>query len=235
MRKYLLAATALTTTILFMVPGAATAQSTSYDWSGAYVGGSIGVLNAVPGSGVDFTYSGATTLPSHIDLSRLRFSGTIGTGINFQSGSIVYGVEGDITGISDNETGSVDTLVDGYARGTARLDTLLTARARVGVAVDKLLLYGTAGVAAGHASLNTDFGKGSSDTAEGTLLGFTGGLGIEYAATDNVSLKLEGLYYHLGSLTTNGTAKIFATPAITYAGTYNPSGAIIRAGLNLHF
>ena len=44
MRSYLLAATALTSSISFLVPGAAFAQ-TPYDWSGFYVGLGAGVVD----------------------------------------------------------------------------------------------------------------------------------------------------------------------------------------------
>ena len=230
MRSRLLCATALTTTILFLVPGISLAQS-AYNWTGRYVGASIGVVEST--STETFTYSGTPGLPGSIDLSGSGLAGTLDAGYNLQTGSVVFGLEGDITGLARKDSGLSSGANSITVNGT--VDMLLTARGRLGISMDKLLIYGTAGLAAGHGSVNTDFGKGSSDGSAAALLGYAGGLGVEYALNDNMSLKAEGLYYHLGSLTTAGTASSFSSPSVTYSGSYNPSGALFRAGLNIHF
>src|SRR5690606_19204087 len=69
--------------------------------------------------------------------------------------------------------------------------------------VERFMVYGTGGVAYGNieayanANLNgTPVGISTSETK----VGWTAGLGAEYAFTDNMSLKTEYLYTDLGSI-----------------------------------
>lgn len=156
-----------------------------FSWSGAYVGANVGYgwgKHTKAGSKVFGKPNGAL--------------GGVTAGYNVQNGNIVMGVEGDVS-----RTGEVETrhLVGGY--GKSHLKTLATARARVGVAADRALFYVTGGYAGG--ALTT---KVQPDTAQGYketkwLNGYAVGGGVEYAATDNVTVKGEYLYADLGSKT----------------------------------
>src|SRR5690606_9214241 len=83
-------------------------------------------------------------------------SGVIGgaqLGYNFQAGNFVFGIEADISG-----TGIKGTVTDpdaGY-RVTSRLDWLATVRGRVGMAFDRVFLYGTGGLAVGRVKATLD-------------------------------------------------------------------------------
>jgi outer membrane immunogenic protein len=59
-------------------------------------------------------------------------------------------------------------------------------RGRAGVAFDRVLVYGTGGFAYG------DVGPWGTDG-----IGWTVGGGIEYAFTNNITAKIEGLYVNL--------------------------------------
>ena len=69
-----------------------------------------------------------------------------------------------------------------------------TVRPRVGFALDRTLLYVTGGLAYGNQKLSIPgYASGTS-----TDIGWTAGAGAEYAFTNNVTAKLEGLYVDLG-------------------------------------
>ena len=105
------------------------------------------VVEAVGGGGEDFTFSSGAG-PLHVDLSGQRFSGTIDAGYSIQNGSLVFGIEGDLTGFTGGEGADFQNPLvaspPNQPRVDGRLDALLTARARVGMSVDQLLIYGTA-------------------------------------------------------------------------------------------
>ncbi len=151
----------------------------------------------------------------------------------------------------------VSTLSD-----TAGVDWLYTLRPRVGYAFDRMLLYATGGLAIGGTHLSTsasldeqfiDTGKGPpsyhavgnwSGGTSPVRTGYAIGGGGEYAITEHLSFKLEGLYFNLGrvSTTANGVGSFtFNGGAVTpmtvqpYTASVLIDGAIARAGLNWRF
>lgn len=232
MRHLLRLATALTTTIAFLVPGAVLAQSTA-DWSGPYVG--IGVTGLGSMSTLDTSTS--VDLPESYDLSGSAFGGTLTAGFNLQYDQFVVGIEADGTLLSLSET-----LTGGSGTDTfdidARLESLLTLRARLGFATGPFLIYGTTGLAAGKASFTAtlqDYTGGTvvPATGSGVVIGPTVGAGVEYALNDNLSLKAEGLVYSLGAVHGSGDyGKSFSSP---YDATYKSSGYVLKGGLNYRF
>ena len=224
MRTQLLAATALTTTVSFLVPGLALAQST-FDWSGFYAGLSGGVVNDQ--SVVDFDYSGTLTLPASVKVPGIGELGSTTVGFDWQNGQFVYGLAGDmaLVKLQGHATGTNYTIDD-------KLNTLLSLRARFGVAFDRMLVYATAGVAGGTTSFNADVGKGSA-SGSGFATGTIVGVGTEYAVNDNVAITAAAKYYNLSPLTGTGDAGK-GTPD-PYTATYKPAGLIFETGLNVHF
>lgn len=128
-----------------------------------------------------------------------------------------------------------------------------TVRARVGYAFDRFFIYGTGGLAygdiggtrgtsyavtvpggtlpfgginGGAGNVTTNFG---STGGSSTRTGYTLGAGLEYAFTQNLSVKAEYLYYNLGH---NGTSTF--TPFFG-SGKHDADGNIIRVGLNYKF
>jgi outer membrane immunogenic protein len=244
MRRKLLAATALCTSLIFLTQGVAMAQQAAENWSGPYIGmlasgiGSKSHLDVTPLNGSS-TFSDEN-LPIFYDLSNSGFGAGITAGYNFQNGSVVYGIEGDASGLglTSTVTGTGDDSTSYTV--TDRLDSLLTLRGRLGVVEGKALIYGTAGVAAGQASFTAAIGDsgGSSDyhiaTGSGVVAGGVAGVGIEYALTDKLSLKAEGKVYQLASLSGMGdTGK--GSPTDPYTAAYHPQGAMFSTGLNFHF
>src|ERR1700733_6230764 len=161
-----------------------------YNWGGIYVGinGGWGFGNAkwnVGPAGGFGAFSGSVSDNGGV------VGGTLGA--NFQTGGLVFGVEGDwdYSGIN---TGTTQTICN--VSGTCQTENnwLFTARGRVGWAVDRVLLYGTAGGAFG--SIKTTF-NGIDNTS--TQAGWTVGAGVESAFADNWTARIEYLYVDLGT------------------------------------
>lgn len=174
-------------------------------------------------------------------------------GYNYQWGSVVLGAEADIDYAAIKGHGE-SVLMTTYGNlpaaaattGEESLNWFGTLRARLGyLPWDSLLVYGTGGLAFGHASLsgmmvNTQLRVGAC--AIGTfcagastskwMLGWTIGAGIEYALYRNWTVKAEYLYYDLGSQSVDLVdARYPAT--VTASGDFK--GNIVRAGANYRF
>jgi outer membrane immunogenic protein len=132
------------------------------NWAGFYLGGA-GDYNIGR-----FTHGGGNSYD---------WGGQIYTGYNWQSGNIVYGIEGDVgySGADSHENGV-----------TTKFDTNGSVRGRLGYDLNPFLLYGTAGIAAGRLKAED---ATSSDSS--TAVGFTVGAGAEMFVTNNITARLE--------------------------------------------
>lgn len=240
-------------------------------------GGSAGATTT-PVSPVEFI-SGATTslLGGFGSGNSTGFIGGGQVGYDYQipvgQAGFVAGIEADIQGIA--ASGGSGSSVTAFRNdlpfpplrrdigitsinGSSSLDYLGTVRGRLGYLVlPTLLVYGTGGLAYGHASMNysafqtyysavfrnttyTTFGNASNS---GTQVGYTVGGGLEWMFLPNWSAKAEYLYYDLGSMSGDATIlripnrAVNVQPAAVQAIT-NLNGAlrgnIVRAGVNYH-
>jgi opacity protein-like surface antigen len=234
LRKALLAATALVGSVMFLVPGAQ-----AFDWNGHYVGGVVGVVNST--GSIDWSFEneefddGATGTHTFDGLGAL---GGLTAGFNYRlDDKLVIGIEGDASLVllkdSASETGEFWT-----AEFEEELQSLLTLRGRLGVLTNdtNTLFYVTGGVAGGQVKASArvidEDGDGpvSPATMSGFVVGIIGGVGVEHAIRDDLTVKAEVLGYTLGSLSGSGT-----TGKGDLEATYNPSGVIFRTGINFHF
>lgn len=125
---------------------------------------------------------------SDFDITGNGFVGGAQAGYNWQSGSLVYGVETDLQ-FSGIEAESVEGI-------GSRIKWFGTTRARMGfLPTERLLAYATGGVAYGK--LESFMG---SDSISRTRTGWTAGAGMEFALDEHWSLKTEYLYTDLGKL-----------------------------------
>lgn len=118
-----------------------------------------------------------------------------------------------------------------------------TLRGRLGFSpMPLVLLYGTGGLAYGsiEKKANTNFIPGGYGDEQYpysktlTRTGWTAGGGAEWAPKQNWSVKLEYLYYELGS--TSGVADpIVPNPPFQTKYTWTNPAQVIRLGLNYHF
>ena len=183
-----------------------------YNWTGFYLG-------------VNGGYAWGT---SNWDLPSMSLKpkgwlagGTVG--YNYQTGSWVWGLEGDYDWADVKASAAC-----GAFSCETKNTWLATARARVGYAFDRWLPYITGGGAFGQvkASSTNPAAPGASDTRTG----WTVGAGLEYAFLGNWSAKIEYLYVDLGKFNC-GTSCAVGLPTDNVSFKEN----IVRAGINYKF
>lgn len=147
------------------------------------------VYEEAPVMGWDGGYVGAMGNYNHSEVDRDglpgvdsdTFGGAAFAGYQRQSGNIVYGAEGDVgynATNGDNAGTDVKTGVDG------------SLRARLGYAPnDRVLVYGTGGVAAADAEVSDAAGDDSQ-----TVLGYTVGAGADVKITEQIFARGEYRY-----------------------------------------
>jgi len=175
-----------------------------FSWTGFYVGGSLGLVNhngQFSGSYDDNSYDGNFLPGSTARSSGIGAMVGVQAGYNYQMGQMVLGLEADYSWANAGKT----TVNYGYysSEQGSKLTSFGTVRARAGVAFDRALVYATGGFAFGNVKSNLyDDYEPLGYTTSSMRTGWTAGAGVEYALTNNVTLKAEGLYYALGSKTT---------------------------------
>ena len=210
-------------------PVAYVAPPPVFTWTGFYVGLNAGA--AIGNSRYDWQPFG-----NSFNQGGVAFTGGGQIGYNWQTGPLVLGLETDINyrGASNNSNGGLfgaTNLGSGYFG---------TVRGRLGFAMDRVLFYGTGGLAYGNARFPaTSVGIGPAGVMAlsridnpGTRLGWTAGAGVEYAFTRNWSVKAEYLYVDLGRNSANYVDLFTGAPVALQA---RNSDHIVRAGLNYRF
>jgi outer membrane immunogenic protein len=231
----------------------------SFTWTGFYAGLNAGAaINNGTTSNVSYgpafgSFLDSTTSPYRSARSDVGFTGGAQAGYNHQFGAIVAGLEADINyaDVGASRTGSSAITARGFGSesltGQSSTDYLGTVRGRVGfVPMDRMMVFGTGGLAYGNvdtrasAAFTTVAPTGRASLYDGqhssTQLGYTIGGGVEYALTNNVTLKGEYLYVDLGR--NSATATGVAGPAVandTFTARNNTEFSVARAGLNWKF
>lgn len=197
-------------------PVAVEAMAAAYDWNGAYVG-------AFAGYGAGTTTFDFITPATSVDISTTGWlaGGTIGA--NFQNGSFVLGVEGDVAW---SNIGGTELCPNPAFDCSSTINWLATLRGRAGFAADAVLLYATAGLAVGSVTSDSEF----NGDFESSHVGWAAGAGVEVGVTEDISLKAEYLYVDLGTQTDDGgiLSGITDTDVSVTAHT-------VKAGINFHF
>jgi len=130
------------------------------------------------------------------------FAGT-SVGYNWQMSNIVLGVEADFSYGKVKGSSTIFNIPNvGSVGATSNLDYFFTVRGRLGFAMDRFLVYGTGGFAYGHnnatVNLTAANGVGVRIFDDNGHTGWTAGGGLEYAVTNDWSIKGEYLYMDLG-------------------------------------
>ncbi len=199
------------------------------NWSGLYVGGVAAHAWADSKHCDDLTCGlpGVTYPEFDVD----GWLGGFTVGYNVQWSNVVFGVEGDWSwGDMSGSSGSTS----GFGCITTcntDIDSIGTIRARLGVAYDRWLAYGTAGVAFVDQSASIG-GVTAQDSSTETV--FTAGGGFEYAFDRNWSGKAEYLYIDdSGDFAYDSGAGCGAPPGNCFARTTHID--LLRIGLNYKF
>jgi outer membrane immunogenic protein len=150
----------------------------TFSWTGFYLGANAGYGWGSGKEGID-------------NLSPDGWLGGGQVGFNYQFGNnVVIGAEADFQGSDINDSG-----YNGFYDTRSKMDYFGTVRGRIGYAFDNVLPYLTGGLAWGHNEIeNLDLGI----TSDKTHVGWTVGGGLEYALTNNWTVKAEYLYMDLG-------------------------------------
>lgn len=152
-----------------------------FTWTGVY----IGVHGGYGWGDLDARIGGAAVLVS------TEPSGGFG---GFQSGANWQFAPNWVVGIeTDASFGSLDDRIGGAINAAVKADSFGTVRGRFGYAADRMLFYGTGGVAWSHYESN--YSGGNNGTQDRFFLGWAAGAGIEYAISPRWSAKLE--YIHM--------------------------------------
>ena len=246
----------------------------AFDWGGVYIGGHIGggwdtVTYADPGAGSTLNNCclliSTTNMPTGSTKSNnSSFLGGGQVGWMYQIGRLVVGSDVDWSSTSLKTTGAGPTfsaILPGgpFSNETYSLKTSWTATstAVVGVARDHWLFYSKAGVAWAH----DDYGVGVSGiggtfgAAGGlpfaftgvnteTVTGWTVGVGLKWAMTDNWFFNVEYNYLDFGSKAQDLNGVFTARPAgflpgasngATFSPTFNQNISEVKVGLNYKF
>lgn len=174
------------------------------NWTGAYVGGVLGVgvaSNRWTDENLAFTSFSAEGGSRTISATGPLF-GTF-AGHNWQvTPHFVVGVEGDLT-YTAGSGGSRATVSGANILFATRSGFVGSLRIRAGVPVDRLLLYVTGGIGIGQVdtrSINTSALGSPTIWAENQMrVGWTFGGGVEYLVSRHWSFRFEALYTDLGS------------------------------------
>jgi len=184
-------------------------------WSGLY----LGVHGGYAGGEYDGTLTidgGGAGFPNPDQI--VEGDGLIGggqLGYNFQSGSLVFGLEGDLSYSSFEGSETFDTIVFGGFGSVAKdhefdIEYFGTLRGRLGYASGTMLAYVTGGFAwaESEAHLTTVVENrpsgapsaiDSESSADATHTGWTIGAGVEKAFGHRWTLRAEYLYVDLGA------------------------------------
>ncbi len=265
MKKFLLAATALTAFVagpavaadlpVRYSPPPAPVVVSYYSWTGCYIGAHAG--GAWSRAGYTTTMAPGTHLGAAANVLAVSAAGTgsgtgngsfIGggqVGCNYQIGSFVWGVEGDISGLSASAnlhgTGILTTGDAFSIDNSSKNSWFGTVRGRAGVAFDRSLLYLTGGLAVtqlkySQVYFDTLFNATGAVDASQTKTGWTIGAGWEYAFTNNWSVKAEYLYARFNGVDTSYvvTSTTGGTNVVS-ASVDHENKQIVRVGLNYKF
>jgi outer membrane immunogenic protein len=225
----------------------------AYNWTGCYVGANTGA--AAAGSDFTSTVSPGTHLVNAADLAAVAAAGTgsandsrfIGggqLGCNWQTGTLVFGVEGDLDSFSTRSTSTVNgtlTTTDAFTITNAvKTNWLGTVRPRVGVAADRSLAYVTGGVAFTNFSYAQTYADTLSAAAGGSsassnATGWTVGGGWETAWEHNWIFRAEYLFAKFRSIGASGAILDTARGSNALRGSADLTVQVLRAGMNYKF
>lgn len=241
------------------------------NWAGVYVGAHVGALFSEQDTRLGFlavncSVCGANeTRTAGFDgygKSSTGLMGGLQAGLNWQTGSFVYGLEADfsLAGIDERRRiaipaatlagaglAAITDPVDGFSGDfSSTIDWLATARGRLGVSFGTFMIYGTGGAAFAHTETEARYvGLAGSPLAavpvsakdSDVQVGWTIGAGIEAMLMPNLSVKAEYLYADFGS-TTRQFGYYINNPVAVRQSTFADeelSVQIVRVGLNYRF
>lgn len=228
----------------------------SASWAGSYVGVHAGYawgtadINTTVGPPIScgggpancIAIDAVESQPLHLN----GFAGGVLAGHNFQSGRFVYGLEGDISGLTGSASRTQTQVfpIGGCCFTVSQkveADWMMTLRPRIGYAFDSALVYATGGLALarlGYIEQATDTAGDIENTdVRRVKAGYALGVGIEYALPGRWSVRGEYLYANFGRISADTTASItyVAPTPLVYSHRVDFSYSTARVALSYRF
>jgi outer membrane immunogenic protein len=210
-----------------------------FTWTGIYVGGNIGwgwtnvnFTDTGPAPAA-FGFGAVFPLGSTQSINQNGFLGGAQIGVNWQFQQFVVGAEGDFdaTAIKNSQGGF------GF-NGSYANPWVSTFAARFGWAADRALFYGKAGGAYMQEKYSAGASNGSTVSGAFNRWGWTLGAGVEYAVTENITLKAEYNYLNFGAQNQTLTPNATDIANQTFIFDSNDSKLttnVVKAGVNVLF
>lgn len=231
----------------------------SFSWAGFYAGLNAGGAWTTGCRSYDLLLQGVPVngWSDECRSSKTLFTGGAQFGYNLQSGNLVYGLEADINAVGggndssrDRQFGDGENTRNLLIRGVGEPSVYGTVRARLGLSADRALFYVTGGLAwaAGGNDPRVAVWNGTIANRTGDAgaiysrdgrrdFGWTAGLGVEYAFTNNWTARIEYLYVDLGkednAWSCVGQGCVNAN--IDLAGRKDAHFNVVRVGVNYKF
>jgi outer membrane immunogenic protein len=167
-----------------------------YDWSGPYAGGHLGALH----TNVEST---ETIFPNSLEFfqsetygqDQASFTGGLQAGWQKHWGKLVFGAEVGFS-LLQFDTTEESPILGGLFR-TAEVGPIVTLTGRLGYADGRWLAYAKGGIATADVDISyRDTVTGLSTSSGEQEIGWTAGVGIDYALTQNWILGVEYNYVH---------------------------------------
>ena len=235
---------------LFALP--ATGDATEVTWTGFYFGGNAGAGFGEGPNSVDldgFNYFADNRVSGEVtDVGTdSAFIGGGQIGFNYGFNRWVIGIEADLSAFDFQAAKIPDSSKADWGSDTrvsVEMNWLATLRGRLGVAMDRWLIYGTGGVAFSDGEYrNHDFcnavppcGGGLIDAKGDMGAGWTVGGGAEFALMSNWTAKAEYLFVRFDREEYSGKAHYLDGSSEMYRFSSSPAEFnIVRVGLNYKF
>lgn len=170
----------------------------AFDWSGVYIGLQAGYLAG------DFGVSFPDVPGMSAEPDPEGFVGGIYGGYNYQfPNNLVIGAEGELNAASTDD-GKVplygeDGLPSDEESWEGEINWTAAIRGRVGYAMDRTLIYAAAGAAFADYEARVYDDEFERDSFSDMATGWTIGLGVEHAFTNNIVARIDYRYSDFGS------------------------------------
>ncbi len=218
------------------------------DWAGAYAGINLGYAWSV--GDVKQTGSMATLVDGYSNAYDDNSTiGGIKLGYNWLVGSLILGAEATLNA-SNLESGKTQSNDYGFAQdrfhSTTNVDWSGSLKGRLGISpVNHLMIFTSAGLAVGYVENHSRFDvvyPGAPEnngtvkkSASETRLGWTSGLGAEYALSNQLATTLEYSYTDLGDETYGVNGSYWNGDPINYRVKSETKLSSLLLGLNYRF
>ena len=216
-----------------------------FTWTGPYVGAQIGYAWGEHSGDLAFATPGGLVATEGFTGAAQGVIGGAHAGYNYQVDQWVLGFEGAVDGANLNKHPLVtyaDPLGTGFgatADGVVQSGIQGSIRGRAGYAFDRLLIYGTAGVAFGDfksalnfAGLDATGVFYAADSRSSLRVGWTVGAGVQYAVNNNWSVDCEYRYSDFGHLQNSPE---FPFPELSYDASRHLNQNQVQVGFSYKF